>query len=563
VSRAPFASALLAAALGCAHAPAPPPPAAPPRSDVGAPPAPGTAARPAPRAPAAAPGAADRLGRIRADVDRLLTAQGNMLWETWTRGAVPNVEASLAASDALSAHGTLELVRAARDGSAGDERRALALLHAFLVGEHLAREAAAAPEPAAGAALSWDGRAVATARVPALLAAEPDPARRAALEHAWAEAERRHAPAAAARWQAIAAAARRLGYDSLLALAVELRGANADGLAAFADGVLATTDAGYRALLDALGRLEMGKGLADLRGRDLPRLLRAGEDPRAFPAARLAADAQGTLAALGLDLAARPGLVVDAEARAGKDPRALTLPVEVPGSVRVSYAPAGGAAELRALLHELGAAAFYASVTTPVLEFRRLGAVTAETWAALFEDLAGDPAWLAERTGLADTHLAPLVRAAAARRLQEARTLAARILVEIARARAPEKAAAAAKGILERAFARPVDADELDLFLLDRDPLLESAERLQSLLLAAQVQAFLTDRAPPAWWRSKESGAWLAAAFAEGSRRTPADLASALGAPALDAAVLDAVTRERAEMAGVRRAASPDVKAER
>ncbi len=235
----------------------------------------------------------------------------------------------------------------------------------------------------------------------------------------------------------------------------------------------------------------------------------------------------------------------------------------MPGSVRVSYAPAGGAAELRALLHELGAAAFYASVTTPVLEFRRLGAVTAETWAALFEDLAGDPAWLAERTGIADAHLAPLVRAAAARRLHEARTLAARILVEIARARAPEKAAAAAKGILERAFARPVDADEQDLFLLDGDPLLESADRLQSLLLAAQVQAFLTDRAPPAWWRSKESGAWLAAAFAEGSRRTPADLATALGAPALDAAVLDAVTRERAEMAGVRRAASTDVKAER
>jgi hypothetical protein len=488
-----------------------------------------------------------------------------MLWEVWTRGVVRDVEVSPAGRDSLFSRGTLDLVRAARDGAAGDERRALSLLHAFLVGEHLAREAAASEraEATGVAAVSWDGRAVATARVPALLAAEPDPARRATLEHAWADAERRQGASAAARWQAIASAAQRLGYGSLLTLAGELRGAPPDALATLAAGVLVTTDAAYRALLDALGRLEMGKGLADLRGRDLPRLLRAGEDPRAFPAARLATDASSTLSSLGLDLSARPGVVLDGEPRAGKDPRPLTLPVEVPGSVRVSYVPAGGAAGLRALLHELGAAAFYASVTTPVLEFRRLGAVTAETWGALFEDLAADPAWLAERTGLAETHVAPLVRAAAARRLHQARTLAARILVEVARAREPDEAPAAAKAILERAFARQVDADELELFLLDRDPLLESADQLQSLLLAAQVQAFLTDRAPPAWWRSKESGAWLAAAFAEGSRRTPADLASALGAAALDAAVLDAVSRERAEMAGVRPVAAPDAKAAR
>jgi hypothetical protein len=296
----------------------------------------------------------------------------------------------------------------------------------------------------------------------------------------------------------------------------------------------------------------MGAQLSGLRGSDLPRLLRVGEDARAFPAGHALTDVRETLSELGLDLERRPGVVLDLEARPGKDPRPLALPVEVPGSVRVSFASQGGAAELRALLHEVGAATFYAHVATPVLEFRRLGTVTAECWAFLFEDLAGDPAWLSERTGLADTHLAPIVRTVAARRLHAARTLAARILVEIAREREPGRAREAAKAVLESAFARPVDPDELQLFLQDRDPLLESADTLRAILLAAQAQAFLTGRAGPSWWRSKESGRWLAAAFAEGSRRDPTDLARSFGAPGVDASAFAAASRVRAAAAGVR-----------
>jgi hypothetical protein len=294
-----------------------------------------------------------------------------------------------------------------------------------------------------------------------------------------------------------------------------------------------------------MARLELSKRLAEVRGRDLPRLFRAGENARAFPAARLA-DAQGALAALGLDLAGRPGVVVDADARPGKDPRALTLPVDVPRGVRLSFAPVSGAEELRGLLHELGAAAYYTHATTPVLEFRRLGAVTGEAWATLFEDLAGDPGWLGERTGLGDSHLAALIRATAARRLHRARTLAACMLVEIGRARG--QGAAAAKAILERAFARPVEAEELELFLADRDPLLQSADALRALLLAADAEAFLAARVPAPWWRAKESGALLAGLFADGSRLDPTALAHALGASALGAAALDASTRARAQI---------------
>ncbi|HET9598153.1 MAG TPA: hypothetical protein VFP65_21370, partial [Anaeromyxobacteraceae bacterium] len=401
-------------------------------------------------------------------MDALLTRQGSALWELWTTGRLPASEPALEAGGALASAEAIAFVRGERDRAEGDARRALALLHGFLVGEHLSRAAATSPGPRTPA-VSWDGGAVAPARVPSLLASEPDAARRAALERAWADAARRRAKLDAPRLEAMAAAARALGHSSLVALAAELRGDEPEALVVLAEAVIATTDVAYRALLDALARLELGVRLAEVRGGDVPRLLRAGDDPRAFPAARAAADVEQTLAALGLGLSGREGVVVDAEARPGKDPRALALPVKVPDGVRLALTPASGAAEVRAALHEAGAAAFYAHVTSPVLEFRRLGTATTEAWATLFEDLAGDPAWLADRTGRSESHLAPLVRALAARRLHEARTLAARVLVEVARERDPARAAAAAQATLRWAYARPVDADEVDLFLAERD----------------------------------------------------------------------------------------------
>jgi hypothetical protein len=499
---------------------------------------------------------AQRLAAIRAEVDALLMRQGGALWELWTTGKLPSPEPALEASAALASTETIAFVRGERDRAEGDERRSLALLHGFLVGEHLSRATAAARAPSRPA-VPWDGSAVPPARVPSLLAGEADPGRRAALERAWADAARRSAKAEAPRLEAMAAGARALGHASLLTLAAELRGAEPEALVVLAEAVIATTDAAYRTLLDALARLELGVGLAEVRGGDLPRLLRAGDDPRSFPAARAGADVQQTLSTLGLGLAGRDGVLLDAEARPGKDPRALALPVKVPDGVRLATTPASGAAALRAVLHEAGAAAFYAHVTTSVLEFRRLGTATAEAWATLFEDLAGDPAWLADRTGLSESHLAPLVRALAARRLHEARSLAARILVEVARARDPAHATAAAQAALRWAFARPVGADELDVFLAERDPLLESVESLRAVLLGAQAEAHLASLAEAPWWRASASGARLRELFADGSRLPAADLARALGASGIDAGAFAAEAMRRAAAAGLRVAVVP------
>ncbi len=505
--------------------------------------------------PAPADPPPDPLPAIRADVEALLTAQAEAFWKAWTGGGALDVAATYKGRDRLLAPETLEQVKKALERASGEERRALGSLRTFLVGELLSRESAKAAGVVAQAAarFEWDGKEVPARQLGRLLAAEPNAERRAGLERAYAAAASKWAPLAAAEDQAVREAARKLGYPDALVLAVEARGQPAKELGALADGLLSATDAVYRALMDDLSRRELHVPLASSRLRDLPRLFHTAHEPRGFPAAELVPDALATFEELGLGPKQIPGLLLDLDARPGKSPRPIALPVEVPGSVRLSAAPQGGLAEARAFLHELGAAVYYAQVTSPTMEFRRLGpAAVPETWALLFEGLAGDPGWLAERAGLSAAGLAREVRASAAEELHQARLGAARLLCELERARDPAHVAGAQQRLLARALARAVDAEEAARWPLEPDPLLHTAEALRARLLSAQAEAFLVKRAgAPAWWRSRDNGKWLSRTWSEGSRPSPQELSSVLGQPGIDAAAFAARAKARAEAGGV------------
>lgn len=512
--------------------------------------------RPAPDpVPPAPPPPPDPLIAIRADVEALQAAQGDILWRSWTAGQAGDPASALAGRERLLSPASLASVREAAARAAGDERRALELLQAFLVGERLGRDTAATGErlaaARAGATIPWEGREIPVRKASALLAQEPDGSRRARIEKALAAAEGRQAALAEAHRRALDDSARALGAEGALALAASLRGETLAALAARAEEALATTEAPYRALMGALARRELGIPLDQLRGRDLPRLLALAQEPRAFPASEAAPRALAALRGLGVDLAARPGVVLDLTARPGKDPRPLLLPVRVPGSIRVSCGPGGGVAEARALLRTLGGAAFYAEARSPVLEFRLLGGVTADAWGGLFEELAGDPLWLAEQTGLSEHSLEPVVRAAAARRLHALREAAARLLLELSRAAGKAPSPEAVRALCQRAFAHPVEAEEAALFAAEPDPLLRSADALASMLLSAQAEAFLARQGDRAWWRSAAAGAALRAALAEGSRLSPEALSRSLGFERLDAGAAAAAARTRGGWAGV------------
>ncbi len=557
VTARPALTALLLAA--CAHRAGPPgdgpsdrarPPVAP-----AADPARAADQRSGPGTAAPAAASADLLAAVRADAEALLHDQAEAWWRAWTTGAAVDPAQAWRRRERLLAPETLAQVAAARERVAGDERRALSHLWAFLAGERMAQAAAGPAEALAAAeaetAFDWEKRRVPLSGLAGLLAAEPDRARRAAIEKAYAAAAAPLAPLAQAWARALDSEARRLGATDLLALAADLRREPVEALKSLAEAVLTSTDASWRGLAGDLARREMELAPGELRERDLPRLARLAHQARAFPAARLREDGAAAFRGLGIDLSTLTRLSVDDAARPGKRPQPMMLPVAVPGDVRVSLLPEGGAAEARAFLRSLGAGVALAHVKSPAVEFRRLGPSSwTGAWGRLFAGLTGHPDWLAERAGLSNQELGREVRAAWLERLHEIRIAAARVGAELEVARSPGNAGEIRARWLGRALgttAEPAEAERA----LPRDPLLQSAEALRAEMVAAQAEVFLARRGGgPAFWRSRANGDWLRRTWAEGSRPTAEELALAMGFHALEPSALAGLASARLEGAG-------------
>ncbi len=558
VTTRPALAALLLAA--CAHRAGPPaegPPGGARPTAAQSDPVPASAERstPGPAAPAALPASADLLAALRTDAEALLHDQAEAWWRAWTTGAAVDPAQAWRGRERLLAPEAVAQVAAARERAAGHERRALSYLWAFLVGERLARAAAGPAEALVAAeaetAVTWETQRVPISGLAGLLAAEPDRARRAAIEKAYAAAATRLGPLAEAWVRALDSEARRLGAKDLLVLAADLRGEPVEALKSLAEAVLTSTDASWRGLSADLARRELEVAPGELRERDLPRLARLAHSAQAFPAGRLREDGAAAFRGLGIDLSALTGLSVDDAARPGKRPQPLMLPVAVPGTIRVSLRPAGGAAEARAFLRELGAGVALAHVKSAAVEFRRLGPGSwSDGWGRLFAGLTGHPDWLAERAGLAGSELDREVRAAWLERLHGIRVAAARVGAEVDAARSPGNAGEIRARWLGRALgtaAEPAEAERA----LPRDPLLQSVEVLRAELLAAQAEVFLARRGGgPAFWRSRANGDWLRGTWAEGSRPGPEELALAMGFRALEPSALASLASARLGSAG-------------
>lgn len=538
---------LLAAA--CAHdrvrpgdpGATPPAPIPPARSDP-----PPALPDPLPSLAEPAPDMGAPLARIRADADAVLRAQAEAYWRMFTEGARADPGAAWRGREELLSDRSLQLVRAARAG-APDGRRPAAFLAAWLLGERLAegasgalREAAAAEEQAR---VRWADHEVPLRSVRSLLAGERDRERRRALAEAAAGVARDLLPAAERGEQRLLAVARGLG-GSPLELAAELRGTPAPALAALAEEVLARTEPAWQALLEALARAE-GLPRAEVRARDLPRLLRTQVPARLFPAGRHLTLSASILAGMGIDLSRQANLRIAAGPHPGAPAASIALPVDPPGDVRLAVAAVAGLDAARGVLHELGAAEYWAHLRDGPVELRRLGpAAVPEAFGVALEEVAGSAAWLAS-AGVPEGQARAEARAAAARRLLRARERAARVLAAVARP--PDGVPGIDAALLARATGCAAEREDAIGWRLDPDPLLRAAEGLRAELLAAQLELGLARAAGGAeWWRSEAAGAWLAGAWADAAGRTPEELSASLGAKALDAGALVRVVEERA-----------------
>jgi hypothetical protein len=511
-----LASLLLLAA--CAHAP----------PFGGAAPTPPTTASTAATSPPPSAPAPDRFTPLREAAESLLKAQGEAAWRSWTTGEPTELATTWSGREVLLDPAALSALQETISAvGAGPEQARLDRLRAFLLGEQLAR-AAAEPTQALAAAraaarLSWEKRTVPLRGLPALLAGEPEAPRRKAAAEAAAAALLKLEKLGAARDAALLKAGAERGFGASLALAGALRLEEPEQLAALAEATLAAGDPAWPTTLDALARQELGIPAARLREWDLPRLFRTTAAPGGFPADRLLAELGTLLTELGLDLSAAGRLTVDAAARAGKIPRPLAVPVEVPGSVRLALTPLAGLDAVRASLHELGVALSLAHVAPAApFEDRRLPpAWQTLAWGLLFEAIADDRAWLLAQ-GVAPEAAEREARVAAVRRTHAARAAAATVLIEVARARDPATAPARWSELAPRAYGHPLERGAPLPWRLEPDPLLRAADTLRAHLLAGRLAAELAARSGGLpWWRSPAAGTWLRERWAAGGGASP------------------------------------------
>ena len=278
-----------------------------------------------------------------------------------------------------------------------------------------------------------------------------------------------------------------------------------DELAAQCTSLLDETERMWEQAGDRLFRERLGIGLSDARPSDVARLFRAPELDTSYPADRMLPALEATLGELGIDLRAQSNVHLDLESRPGKSPRAFCSPIEIPGKVMLVIQPIGGHDDWRALFHEAGHTEHYANTSGNLpMEAKRLGdmAVT-EGWAALFERLVDEPAWLNRRLDVPD--IAKITYDGAVSTVYFLRRYSAKLLYEIEffQADDPESMRPRYAELLTDALKLPANPES---YLDDIDGSFYVTGYLRSWAFEAQLRDYLRSELGNEWFARREAG---------------------------------------------------------
>jgi hypothetical protein len=274
---------------------------------------------------------------------------------------------------------------------------------------------------------------------------------------------------------------------------------------------------------DKLFRARLGIGLADARPWDVVRLFRAPELDQLYPNDQMLPALESTLRDLGIDLRAQENVHLDLDVRPSKSPRAFCAPIDVPGKVMLVIQPIGGKDDWEALFHEAGHTEHYANTDPDLLmEARRLGdmAVT-EGWAALFEHLVDEPAWLNRRLDV--PRVAQIANESAVTELYFLRRYSAKLLYEIEFFQAPDPAAMRPRyaELLTEALKLPANPES---YLDDIDGSFYVTGYLRSWAFEAQLREFLRSEFGNDWFARREAGDLLRELWSVGQGPTADEL---------------------------------------
>jgi hypothetical protein len=380
--------------------------------------------------------------------------------------------------------------------------------------------------------VAWDGEQVPYRSVQSLLMNEPDAGRRHELDARRAEVTASRNDLRERRWDLLHARARELGFASYAALCDRLGRLGLERLRGTMERFLWETEAPYRERLASELR---GVGVEPSLGErsDFLRLFRSPEFDALFPRERMLPALEATLRGLGVDVDHQPNVILDAEERPRKTPRAFCAPVDVPGEIYLVIAPTGGADDYRALFHEAGHAQHFAHVHAgQPFAFRGLGdnSVT-EGFAFVLEHLLYSAAWLRRYLDIADAER--YLSLARFQKFYFLRRYAAKLLYELGLHTSDDvrgQAKRYADLLTTHVGVRYSPAD----YLSDVDAGFYCARYLRAWTFEAQVRAVFNRRWGEEWFLQPEGGAALRRLWSYGQRYSADELVRKLGERELD-----------------------------
>jgi hypothetical protein len=244
-----------------------------------------------------------------------------------------------------------------------------------------------------------------------------------------------------------------------------------------------------------------------------------------------------TLRDLGFDLDAQPNIRPDLEDRPQKSPRACVIPSDPPAVVHLITRAQGGLHDYQAFLHEAGHALQFAGVDPELpYAFRLLArdyALT-EIYSYIVEAVTREPGWHAAYFGLSVERAAENAEAVVFLESLLFRRYVAKLQFELEFWSRFARDGGTPDGYAERLTAATDVVYRRDNYLADMDAGFYSADYLRAWIRSAQLRAFLIREVGEDWWRSAQTGDFLRALFAEGTRPSSEDVAARIGYAPLD-----------------------------
>jgi hypothetical protein len=244
-----------------------------------------------------------------------------------------------------------------------------------------------------------------------------------------------------------------------------------------------------------------------------------------------------TLRDLGFDLDAQPNIRPDLEDRPQKSPRACVIPSDPPAVVHLITRAQGGLHDYQAFLHEAGHALHFAGVDPDLpYAFRLLArdyALT-EIYSYIVEAVTREPGWHAAYFGLTDEVAAENAEAVVFLESLLFRRYVAKLQFELDFWSRFATDGGTPDGYAERLTAATDVIYRSDNYLADMDAGFYSADYLRAWIRSAQLRAFLIREVGEDWWQSAQTGDFLRALFAEGTRPSSEDIAARIDYAPLD-----------------------------